>query len=105
MAAAIHVGDIGTSLRATVYDQGGVIVDLSSFDALTIKLLKPDHTTVEFITSLFTDGTDGVMEYVTTLASDLDIAGIWKLQGIVELGGGTAHHSDIIVFRVEGNLC
>lgn len=104
MSAEIHVGDVGTSFRATVYDQDGAIVDLSTFTSLILKVMKPNRKTENFTATLYTDGTDGIMEYVTSSANDLSQSGIWKMQGIVTLSGGGNHYSDIVEFRVEPNL-
>lgn len=103
MAAEIHVGDAGTAFRVTVKDEDGVVVDISAATTKQIWLRKPDGTTVlEKSASLYTDGTDGVMQY-STVTTDLDTAGNWKLQGYVVIGSSVIH-TDIHTFKVWANL-
>ncbi len=104
MSAEIHVGDIGTALRATIRNQDNEIVDLSTFSSLQFKLLKPGRTTETYTASFYTDGTDGVMQYVTTTSDVFDQAGIYRLQGIVVFASGDTHKSDIVAFKVEPNI-
>lgn len=97
----IHVGNIGTALRLLVQDEAGV-VDISSAVTLEITLWKPDTTTSVKTAVLVTDGTDGLMEYVTQ-AADLDQAGVWKIQGKVVFAGST-FYTLVNNFRVYANL-
>lgn len=99
----IHVGDIGTVFRATISDDcAGTIVDVSTASAQSLTFLKPDGSTVTKTTVFYTDGTDGIIQYVTIL-DDLDQAGTWKLQGAVTLPTGT-WSTDIHKFKVYANL-
>lgn len=100
----IHVGDIGTALRCTILDEDSVAVNLSSASSITIKLLKPDSTIVTFTGALYTDGTDGIVQYVTATANDLDQSGIWKIQAIVTFGVSDSHYSNLRTFRVHPNI-
>ena len=70
----VHVGDIGTIFRHTVYDQDGDIVDISTADPIKIIFNKPDGTALVKTAELTGDGTDGQMEY-TTITADLSVAG------------------------------
>lgn len=97
----VHLGDIGTSFRATVMDQDGTVVDISSATR-TMKFLKPDRTVIEKPAALVTDGTDGQMEYVT-VSGDLDMRGTWRMQGKVVIGAGT-WHTDEYLFEVHRAL-
>lgn len=103
MAAEIHVGDIGTSFRATVKDEEDEIVNLSTANTLLMWFRKPDGSVAEFTASLYTDGTDGVIEYITE-ENDLDQPGRWKSQGVVGFPDGSLIHSDIHTFKVYDNL-
>jgi hypothetical protein len=96
----IHVGDVGTSLRATIYD-GSSIFSLSSA-TVSVVLVKPDGTKVTKAGSLVTDGTDGLVEYIT-VSGDLDQAGIWEIQAIVTVGLNS-WRSEISRFKVKSNL-
>ncbi len=97
----IHVEDIGTSFRVTVYDSE-VVVDISSATSMLLNFYKPDKSTVSQVAVHYTDGTDGVLEYITT-SNDLDMAGNWKIQAVVTLPTGT-WSSDITKFKVYANL-
>lgn len=83
----IHVGDIGTSLGLIV-KEAGAIVDIGAATGLTIRLRKPSGTTVGKTATLLTDGSDGIMRYVT-VSGDLDEAGWWTRQGFFTLGSWT----------------
>jgi hypothetical protein len=100
--AEVHVDDVGTSLRCTIYDEDGEIVDLSDATELVIKLKSPSGVTSSKSASLYTDGTDGIIEYITE-DGDIDEEGKWQLQGYVEVGGGH-FSSSIHDFFVECNL-
>lgn len=92
MSAQIKVGDYGTTIELTVYDQDSAIVDLSGSTNRTITLLKPDGTKVTKNASLTTDGTDGKM-YITTASGDVDQAGPWQVEGLVVFANGQWHTS------------
>ncbi len=102
MAAEIHVADVGVAFRLTVRDQAGVAVDLSENETLTVKFQLPNKTVLTTEGTLYTDGTDGVVEY-TTIAGDLSLAGRWKVQAIVDIPDGE-FHSNVHKFRVFANL-
>lgn len=102
MAANIHIGDVGTLMRVTIYDQDNAAIDLSGVIVKKILLRKPNGQVVEKTALFNTNGTDGKLKY-TTLTGDIDVAGAWKLQGYIE-GTTTKWHSDIVEFTVDGNL-
>lgn len=99
----IHVGDVGTSLRATIRNQSEEIVDVSDADTLELRFVKPDRSRITKTATLYSDGTDGIIEWVTDSESDLDQAGIWNIQGYVVISGA-AKRSNIEDFRVFPNL-
>jgi len=98
----IHVGDIGTVIGMTIYDEQGAIVDVSSASVKYIIFYKHDGTTVNKSAEFTTDGTDGKIQY-TTIAGDLNVGGIWKKQGYVVLSAGT-WYTNKINFTVHNNL-
>ncbi|MBT8448859.1 MAG: hypothetical protein KJO69_04170 [Gammaproteobacteria bacterium] len=100
-AEEIHVGDIGTVFRIALTDCD-VAVDLTGATTLEIIFLKPDATSVTKTATLFGVATDGVIQY-STIADDLDTAGIWKMQAKITLPTGT-WSSDVEKFRVYTNL-
>jgi hypothetical protein len=101
MASQIHVGDTGTQLIVTVYDDG-VIVDISTASTIQILLKNPSGVTSTHNASLFTDGEDGVMYYASA-PGDFSEPGVYKIQGKVVLSGGT-YFTSISNFRVHCNL-
>lgn len=103
MAANLQLNDIGTLIKITILDENDEVVDISSATAKTITFKKPSSgTTVVKTASFFTDGTDGILKYVT-LAADLDEVGTWRLQAYVSLSTGS-WYSSINSFTVACNL-
>lgn len=99
MAAEIHVGDVGTVFEATVKDEASVIVDISSATVRRLKFRTPDGRLLTKDAVLVNTGTDGKMKY-TSVAGDLDVAGLWRVQGYVEIGTGK-WHTDVHEFDVH----
>ena len=97
----IHVGDIGTAFEVTLKDCDGV-VDISTATSKELIFRKPDKTVVVKIAVFKTDGTDGIIQYLTIL-DDLDLKGAWSIQAKVTLPTGT-WSSDIQKFKVYANL-
>ena len=98
----IHVGDIGTQFQATLYDCD-VVVDISTATVKEIIFLKPDGTKVVNTADFLTDGSDGIIYYAPTLATELDQEGNWKIQARVVMPTGT-WSSDVQKFKVYPNL-
>lgn len=90
------------TLQFTMRDQDGGILDVSTAIAPTLVVKRVGAAAVDKILSLVTDGTDGLVKY-TTLSTDLDVPGIWRLQGKVTLSG-EVFHSDVLSFEVTPNL-
>jgi|TARA_B100000085_G_scaffold255274_2_gene254986 hypothetical protein len=101
MSSQIHAGDVGTKLIVTVKDDGSV-VDISSASSLSIFIKKPDGTILTRSGTLETDGTDGKMHYIV-VSGDLDVAGVYKIQGKVVLSSGT-FSTTTATFKVQCNL-
>ena len=97
----MHVGDIGTVIEVTLYDSG-TVVDVSGATTKQLLLKKPDGTVATKNASFTTNGVDGKLRY-TTLANDLDAAGVWELQVYVVLPAGN-WKSDVGVFSVLPNI-
>lgn len=97
----IHLGDIGTAFEITLKDCE-VIVDISTASLKQIIFRKPDKTVVTHDAIFKTDGTDGVIQYLTIL-NDLDQTGTWYIQAKVTLPAGT-WSSDTAKFKVYKNL-
>lgn len=101
MASEIHVGDIGTIFRITIKD-GDAIVDVSSVDSKIIYLQKPSGTTLTKTATLYTNGTDGVIQCVAE-NGDLDEAGTWQIQAKIDFGTDV-FNTNIDKFKVLRNL-
>jgi hypothetical protein len=100
-AEEIHVGDIGTEFKYTLYD-GDSLVDLSSATDIVITFKRGDDTEISKDGILFTDGTDGII-YCLMTSGDLSVAGKWSSQVSVVFSNGS-WHSDITKFNVYENL-
>jgi len=97
-----QVGDIGTTIKATIVDQDGAALDVSGASTLQLLFLKPNGVLETKTATLTGDGTDGVIEYVT-IADDLDVPGVWKSQGYI-VDAGKQHKSSVDVFHVKPNI-
>ena len=99
----IHVGDIGTSLVLEIKDEADVLI--SQQDATTAEIwLKPPRGAITRVKTAVLDPVDdsGKIAYVT-VADDIDLPGVWEMQGYVVLPGGEWHSSSSS-FTVEENL-
>lgn len=99
--AAVHKNDVGTVFRLTIYENGAAM-DISAATVKQIKFQKPSGTVVAQSGTFTTDGTNGQLEY-TSVTSDLNEKGAWKLQVYLEIGGGK-WHTDFASFTVEDIL-
>lgn len=102
MSANIHRYNIGVAFRGTVKDQDENVMDISAATTKEIIFAKPGGTVVTKTASFYTDGTDGIIQYISQ-SGDLDVVGNWKQQAYV-IQSGSAFYSDIISFQVIGNL-
>ncbi len=93
----VFVGDIGTAFRTTIKEDGEA-VDISAATSMEIVFQPPSGISTRKTAVFFTDGSDGVMQYVT-VADDLNIGGIWRLQGFVVLPTWQGH-GDQVEFKV-----
>lgn len=97
----IYVGQT-LNINFTVRDEDNIAVDLSN-PAVINFVLRRVNGSKKTVTGLpTTDGTDGKVYYQTT-ADDLDIAGNWKVQGIITIGLHT-YPTDIHDFKVLPRL-
>ena len=102
-AGEIHRGDIGTTFVVTIKDENGSVVDVSGATTTKINFKAPNVASVLGKTaSLYTDGTDGKIKYVSQ-SGDLYCAGMWLLQGFITTPSGS-WSSDIVSFKIFPNL-
>jgi hypothetical protein len=79
----IHRNDIGTNFLITIQD-GCSIFDISNATVKNFIFKKPDGTILTVAASFYTNGVDGVLNYVT-VSGDIDQAGTWEVQSFVEI--------------------
>jgi hypothetical protein len=102
MACEIHLGDTGTEFRITVVDCNSSAVDVSAATSKKIYLKSPSGTTTEKDADFVTDGSDGLVKYVT-VDGDLSEVGTWKIQAkVVALNG--SWKTELKSFKVHRNL-
>ncbi len=98
MANITHKNDIGTIFRFTIKDQDLNIVNIASATTLSVLFTKPDNTVVTKTGVLYTNGTDGIVQYIT-ISGDLNLIGKWLAMVKVVIGTST-WSSDTIHFDV-----
>lgn len=98
----IHVGDVGTSIHATIKDSG-TSFDISGFTTRLFFLKQPGGS-VTTITAVFVggSGTSGVVGFTST-ASHFDQMGRYQLQAYLSNGTST-FRTDVYEFNVFPNL-
>lgn len=99
-----HVGDVGARLIAEFLEwdestQEYVARNIAAATQLRIYLTKPDGTTLTKTAVFDTDGTDGLMKYVT-IAGDLSVKGTWKIQGYAAGVSGWSGSTREVTFQV-----
>ncbi len=99
-ANEVHVNMIFL-IKVRVSDENG-IKDISTYTTKTLYLTKPDASVLSKTMTFSTDGTNGYVQY-TTVAGDLDQAGLYRVQVYLSKAGTTLY-SDIGSFRVLENL-
>jgi len=98
-----HIGDIGTVFRVTIKNSDGAIIDCSSATVIRFSFLKPTGISVSKVGSFYTDGSDGIVQWITSEATDLDIKGLWLMQVYIELDDGSWYTTKD-KFNVNSNI-
>lgn len=91
-AQKVTINDVGITFRVTMQENDAAL-NVSSATALRIYLKKPDGTIVENTATLYTDGSDGTIEYKTALSSELDQRGKWQFRGRVDFSATEIYYS------------
>jgi len=102
----LHKGEVGkTILVRFVRTVSGVPValDISTATTKELRVRKPDGVEVEFELEFLTDGSDGLARYITESADDLDVVGMWTVQGHVS-GAGFDWYTTKPKMLVENNV-
>lgn len=99
----IHVGDVGTVITLTIYeDDGTTAIDVSAATTKTIYIKKPDGTVITGTASFTTNGSDGKI-YYAGVSGDFSTPGTYQVQGYVEIGSAK-YYSAKGSFRVLNNI-
>jgi hypothetical protein len=96
----LHVGDVGVRIKFQVKDSNDAVVDLSIATTKQVKFKKPDGTYVTKSLSNVSDGTDGLVQYITE-AGVIDLDGKWKAQCYFVLSSGFIGHTTKAEFSVD----
>ncbi len=108
MACEIHVGDIGTVFEITVKECNAlgveVVVNLSAITTKKICFRKPNKSILTVDAIFKTDGSDGILQYVT-VAGDLDVPGTWSKQALMVFPATGTWRSNLVEFTVIKNIC
>jgi len=102
MAADIRVGNYGGVFRATVKDEDDAAVDISGATTKEFRFLLPDGTTSDKSCAFYTDGTDGILDWVVT-SGFIDQAGSWWVEAHV-VTPTKGFRTDAHAFEVKGNI-
>jgi hypothetical protein len=102
-ANEVHVDDYGTIFRFTIYNRGRV-VDFSNPEATTKDFIftDPDGVSTTKAGTFYTDGSDGIVQYVT-ISGLINKVGDWQVQVHIESTDGS-WKTDIHDFTVYSNL-
>jgi hypothetical protein len=100
MAQEVHLNDIGTVFRVTLLD-GTTPVDVSTASVMSLHFKKGETGTVITKTAThFTDGTDGIIEYIA-VPGDINEEGLWKIQAEITFPGGSRFAAEVGSFVVN----
>lgn len=101
-AAIARVDDVGTRILITFLD-GTTVLSLVDATSISFIFKKPDNTCVSKTATLYTDGTDGKANYITT-SGFFDQVGDWDVQGYAVFPTGS-WYTTIGTFPVGRKLC
>jgi hypothetical protein len=99
----IQQGQVGLAIEIAFVSAAGAVVDISSATAKLIRLEFSTALAVQFVASFVTDGTDGLITYLTVSSAELGFAGTTKIQGEITLPNG-ALRTAIGKFTIHRNL-
>lgn len=97
---SIQAGSIGTALFVTIEDEDGVVQDELLASEVTLRLYSPRGEVSDH--EVEASSPAGTFVYYST-SGDLDVAGVWRMQAIVENADGY-WPSSIGEFTVVANL-
>src|SRR5690348_3316116 len=102
---SVQAGAIGISIVYRVFQSDGVTpMDLSLASVKKLIFTKPNLTKLEVAASFYTDGTDGLIKYTTSAATDLNPYGDFQVQAYVEIPPNYKSTAGVARFPVDQNL-
>ncbi len=101
--ADLQVGVIGAEIELALVNQDGTAIDVSTASEKLIYLMSPKGKRLAVAAAFVNTGTDGLIDYTTTAATELDTPGQWQVQAKVTIGS-TVYPSSIQSFNVVANL-
>jgi hypothetical protein len=99
----VFVGETGLPLVVQFTVSSGVALDLSNSSGRQLLLRKPGGSLLTHSGSLYTDGRDGRLKYVTA-SGDLTVGGNYEAQGFASPQSGVGRYSEVFTFSVQDNL-
>lgn len=103
MQDEFQVSNIGSAIVLRVVEDE-TPVDISAATDIKIRLKPPSGATIEKTAEFVTDGSDGLIRYVTTQTSDLSAAGQWYAQGKITFSSSAIYYSEVLGFKVRANI-
>lgn len=99
----LQYGDIDVPLLLRIHRKNGDLeTSMGSATNMQIILQPPGGSSRTKTATLYTDGSDGIIEY-STVSGDINQVGRWGIQGRFSLGGGPRRTS-VRHFNVKRNL-
>jgi len=77
----VVVGQYGTAIVLEAVDDDGIVIDLSSYTAVSVRAISDDaQKTLSFTGALVGGGTSGQFSFTPAVANFFDRSGTWKGQ-------------------------
>ena len=100
--SGIHVNDVGTLFKVTVWDGTASPLNISTATVKQLRFLMPTGASFMRSASFITDGSDGGLKYIS-VTGDLPTPGDWIVQPYIEIPSACWHGSQTS-FEVYSNI-
>jgi hypothetical protein len=100
---SIQAGTIGADIQYTVLDDDGAPKDISLATVKKLVFRKPDAEEWIVTADFLTDGTNGILRYLTMTALDLSPPGNYRVQADLTMPGFTGR-TGVDLFSVSKNV-
>lgn len=81
----LRQNNTGIPIILTMKDSEDAAIDISSASTISFYFVKPDTSVITRTGTLYTDGTDGKVQYIT-VSGDLDQVGLWSVYVYIAVG-------------------